>query len=72
MRIQIGNHLINTDVIAYTAFDPDERDEFGVSAPVLTIAFTTETKLYLRGAEAVAAHRFLVAEAVDVPVGDPA
>jgi hypothetical protein len=72
MRIRIGNHLINTEAIAYTAFDPDERDEFGVSAPVLTIAFTTDTKLYLRGAAAVAAHRFLIAEAVDVSIGDPA
>jgi hypothetical protein len=72
MRISIGNYLINADVIAYAAFDPDERDEYGVGAPVLTIAFTTDTKLYLRGAAAVAAHRFLVAEAVDVPVGDPA
>lgn len=72
MRIRIGNHLINADVIAYTAFDPDERDEYGVIAPALTIAFSSDTKLYLRGAAAIAAHRFLIAEAIDVPVGDPA
>lgn len=72
MLIRIGNHLINTNAIAYATIDRGWINTDGDAIGMLTVVFLSmHDTLYFYGAEAVAMHRFLDEEAVSVRPGAP-
>lgn len=73
MLIRIGNHLINSEAIAYATLDRGWINTDGDAIGMLTVVFLSmHDTLYFYGAEAVAMHRFLDSEAIDVPIGGEA
>lgn len=73
MLIHIGKHFINTTAVGYATLDEKWQDVDGNTVPMLTIVVTSvHDTIYLYGTEAVAMHRFLDSEAIDVPIGGEA